>query len=100
MGPGTLFILAVTGVVIFSVLSRWHEAFGIFGASSILTSLFYGFIWLVRQGEYHYYRVTYGYEPPPYLHTALADFFQSFQFLVLFVVWGSALILFLNKLLT
>ena len=100
-GPHTIF--AIFGIVIFAVATRWHKAFGIFGVCSLLTCLFYGWIWLLERDANRDYQERFGdlgIKPSDHIPRGLHSIVLYFETQFLSVVWVVGLLLFLRSLIS
>lgn len=100
MGSGPLTILAFVGVAIFAVAARWREAFGILGVCSLITGLFYGWIWLLEMRAIREFQERYGdlnIYPPDHLPRGWHSMVWDLEPQVLLLIWGAGSLLFFRK---
>ncbi len=103
MGHGPHTIFAIFGIAIFAVATRWHKAFGILGVCSLLTGLFYGWIWLLERDASRDYQERFGdlgIKPSDHIPGGWHNIVLDFETQVLSVIWVVGLLLFLESLIS
>jgi hypothetical protein len=101
MGTGLLALLFLATVIPCALAARWHAAFGILGVCVLMTSLFYGWIWLLERKAIHDLQERYGHldiYPKDHLPRGWHSIVKDFETHVLLMIWLVGVLLFLAKL--
>lgn len=100
MGSGLHAVVAFVGTAFFAFAARRRKAFGILSVCSLLTGLFYGWVWLLERKAMRDFNEQYGdlgIYPPGHLPRGWHSIVMEFELQILLVIWVVGLLLFVGK---